>query len=330
MRSYIRSYIRKSRCVLFAVLLTAIFLAAGCGSEKESENAYQVYYLNNEVTGIEAVNRSLDTKSENPAEIAAALLKVLATEPETAGLRRTLNEETSSPVITINKEQINLNFPEIYNAYSTAEEVLVRAAVVRTLTQVEGISSVCFLVKGEPLLTQNTKEEIGAMFPEDFVENAGEQISKSMEATITLYFSNAEGNGLVRRYRTVHYTSNESLEKTVVKQLLKGPTDTSLKSTIPSSANIISVTVVDRVCYVNMDDAFRNDQNSDVNESVVLYSIVNSLTELSTVDKVQISVNGDTSGKVRYNLNLNTMYEWDDSLLEETETEETEEISGGE
>lgn len=54
---------------------------------------------------------------------------------------------------------------------------------------------------------------------------------------------------------------------------------------------------------------------------MVLYSIVDSLTELSSVSKVQISINGDTSGKCRYTYDLAPMYEQDLSMVESGEEE---------
>ena len=65
---------------------------------------------------------------------------------------------------------------------------------------------------------------------------------------------------------------------------------------------------VDGVCYVSLDENFKN-QDYQVNEAVVIYSIVDSLTELSTISKVQISVNGDTSGTYRDNFKLSDMYD---------------------
>ena len=59
---------------------------------------------------------------------------------------------------------------------------------------------------------------------------------------------------------------------------------------------------------MNLNESFVN-QNYDIDESVVIYSIVNSLTELDEVDYVQISVNGDTSGVYREELSLDTLYE---------------------
>ena len=42
---------------------------------------------------------------------------------------------------------------------------------------------------------------------------------------------------------------------------------------------------------------------------MVIYSIVNSLTELPTISKVQISVKGDTSGVYRDTFELSQMYD---------------------
>ena len=89
-------------------------------------------------------------------------------------------------------------------------------------------------------------------------------------------------------------------------------------ATIPSETKIITLSVMDGIGYVNLDNNFQN-QNQEITEEVVLYSIVNSLTELSGVSKVQISINGDTSGKCRYTYDLSTMYEKNPNLLETKE-----------
>ena len=47
----------------------------------------------------------------------------------------------------------------------------------------------------------------------------------------------------------------------------------------------------------------------------MLYSLVNSLTELPDVQKVQLSINGDSSGNLRFNYSLSELYERDDSLI---------------
>ena len=66
--------------------------------------------------------------------------------------------------------------------------------------------------------------------------------------------------------------------------------------------------VKDGVCYVDVDSMFLT-QIYNVTAEVTIYSIANSLAELSNVNKVQISVNGDTSVNYKENISLSTVFE---------------------
>ena len=119
------------------------------------------------------------------------------------------------------------------------------------------------------------------MYAESFVENPGEQINTIQNTNLTLYFSNQAGDGLVKETRRVHYSSNISLEKLIMEQLLEGPESKNARSAIPSGTKLMSVSLVDGVCYVSFDENFKN-QDYSVNEAIVIYSIVDSLSELSS------------------------------------------------
>ncbi len=129
----------------------------------------------------------------------------------------------------------------------------------------------------------------------------------------------------MKETRKVHYSSNISLEKLIMEQLLVGPEISGAKSAIPTGTKLISVSLVDGVCYVSFDETFKN-QDYSVNEAIVIYSIVDSLSELSSISKVQISVNGDTSGVYRDNFKLADMYDrnLDYVTVVPSETESTE------
>ena len=88
----------------------------------------------------------------------------------------------------------------------------------------------------------------------------------------------------------------------------------------------MSVSLVDGVCYVSFDENFKN-QDYSVNEAIVIYSIVDSLSELSSISKVQISVNGDTSGVYRDSFKLADMYDRNLDYIAKTAKTDTE-VSG--
>lgn len=152
------------------------------------------------------------------------------------------------------------------------------------------------------------------MTQDDFVVNPGEQINSIQHATIELYFSNAAGDGLVLETQRVYYNSNVSLEKLVIEHLLAGPRSEVAIASIPAETKLVNVSVTDRICYVNFDEGFFT-QNYNISEPVVIYSLVDSLTALPHIDKVQIAVNGDTSGVYRESMQLGTIYEEDLSYV---------------
>ena len=71
------------------------------------------------------------------------------------------------------------------------------------------------------------------------------------------YFSSKDGTTLVKETRTVHYSTNISLEKLVMEQLIEGPKK-GATATIPSETKIITLSVMDGICYVNLDNNFQN------------------------------------------------------------------------
>lgn len=152
------------------------------------------------------------------------------------------------------------------------------------------------------------------MTTNDFVVNPGEQINSIQHAQLDLYFANPSGDGLVLETQRVYYNSNVSLEKLVIEHLLAGPQTEDAIASLPQEAKLVNVSVADRICYVSLDSGFRT-QNYNVQEEIVIYSLVDSLTALPHIDKVQISVNGDTSGVYRERFSLSTLYEEDLSYV---------------
>lgn len=300
------------------LLLFTMFLAAGC-SGKDKKNEYEIFYLDTDITKL--IPETVETEHEGGEELVWELLEKLKTQPEDAGERQTIPADVQVLGVSTTAYQIMVDFSEEYYEMESTEEILTRAAIAKTLLQIEDYPYVTFMVENKPLELED-EMTVGAMSEDSFLENPGGQINSSQQTTLTLYFSDKKGKLLVPEKREVHYSSNTSLEKLVMKQLIEGPKTDGLLATIPSGTKLITVTVVDKVCYVNLDEIFLN-QNQTITEQTVLYSIVNSLTELDHVDKVQISVNGDTSGKVRYACELATQYEADPEMIKQ-EVEEVE------
>ena len=305
--------------VLF--LLFVLLFTAGCGKTQE-ESRYHIAYLNKDKTGI--VEVPYEIKATTTEAMIEEFFAALCAEPDDVDYRKPIPSDVEITKYSLDGALLTIYFDADYLNMNEVEEVLCRAAIVRTLTQITGVDCVSFYVDETPL-TDAEGRLVGTMYGESFVENPGEQINSIQNTNLTLYFSNETGDGLVKETRKVHYSSNISLEKLIMEQLLVGPEISGAKSAIPTGTKLISVSLVDGVCYVSFDETFKN-QDYSVNEAIVIYSIVDSLSELSSISKVQISVNGDTSGVYRDNFKLADMYDrnLDYVTVVPSETESTE------
>ncbi len=291
--------------LIFLLLLCGCMMACeNGGDESEQQNRILVYYVNREETAIVPVECVLTATDKT--EAVAEILNLMKTEPEESSLKATLSSGIDIYSCRIKEDKLIIDFARTYKDMLPTKEILVRAAIVRSVTQIEGIQSVEFEIEGEPMI-DHAGILVGAMNSGQFIDNAGTEINAYEEVTLQLYFANSDGTALVPVKRKIEYNTNVSLEKLVMEQLISGPQPTEGNPTINPATKVINVTVNDGTCYVNLDQTFLT-QVYTVNSEVTIYSIVNSLVELDNVNKVQILVNGESEISYRESMNLNTTF----------------------
>ena len=312
---------KKGMQLLLTVCLTAL-LMAGCGKQKEQEQAqgYMVYYVNHDNTGV--LSSEYVTESVEIDTVLEELLLQLGTVPEKLEYHAPLASGFSLLDYSFSEGQLLLNFDEDYKKQEIITEILMRAAIVRTLVQAPGVQYVSFLVNSQPL-TDASGNVVGVMNNDTFIHNAGNEINAYEKVRLRLYFANESGSGLKAVYRTKVYNSNISMERLIVDELIAGPlvTDTGASQSdatypvINPETKVVSVNIRDGICYVNLDGEFLN-QIYNTTPEVTIYAITNSLAELSNVNKVQISINGETNINYRENISLSTLFERNLDLME--------------
>ena len=303
------------KTVLFLVVFLVLFLA-GCQKrdENESKHRYSIYYLNREETKI--AEFAYYTSTEEPIKVLGELLAVLGQTPQNVNYNETIRNFLVT-AYSINEDVVQITVDENYRDMSATTEVLTRAALVRTLTQISGVNYVNMKI-GESDLTDSLGGIIGSMTAGQFVDNAGNEINTYENVELTLYFASENGKYLIKALRPVEYNSNISLERLVVEKLIGGPTGESLYPTVNPNTKILSVTVKDNICYLNLSEEFLI-QQSGVTPEVAIYSIVNTLIELDNVNKVQISVDGNNSVVYRDTFELTTLFERNLDILKPVE-----------
>ena len=297
--------------VLFVMLLL-LGMLTGCKEEETEGTAVMMSYIgaqNNKVVEKEVylLGESVEAQLEE-------VLTLLAAAPQKLEYQVPLSQGITVLTTNITNHSLVLNLSKEYKQLNTLTEILTRASLVKSLTQIEGIDSVTIHIDGEPL-RDSLDKAIGAMTADMFIDNAGKEISTYEKVTIRLYFANEAGDGLIAVDRSKAYNTNISLEKLVMEQLIAGPGKGELYPTIHPETKINNVTIKDGLCYVNLNENFLT-QMTNATSEVTIYSIVNSLIELPNVNKVQISINGDTEGTYRESIPFSTIFERNLELMD--------------
>lgn len=308
---------RKNVFFRFLPLLLCLFLGiSACDSEEklpEEEEGYKIYYINKEDTAV--VTEQYEPEATSTKEMLKEFLELLQTKPENPEEKAALPQAVKLLDYRLDQGQLVLNFSAEYLEMNRLYEILCRSALVRTLCQIPAVDYVSIQVADSPLMDSN-ETPIGAMNTDSFVENPGNEINAYTAATLNLYFANEAGDKLVDECVDVRYSSNMSIEKLVVEQLIRGPITEDAYPTIPPETKIVSISTKDGICYVNLDEGFLG-QGYDVLEAIPVYSIVNSLTEIAGINKVQILINGETNLSFRESIRFETIFERNLDIIEE-------------
>lgn len=284
----------KKRIWIFLLIMSAAVLAA-CGNHAVEEERYDsfVYVLNEDETGL--IKEDYEIPDGQPQEQAEQMLEKLREESGDLDRVSPIPETVEVLECTLWGNILDVDFSGSYLDIGRIREKLVRAAIVQSLVQIEGINAVRFTIEGEPF-ADSSGAETGLMNEDDFVGNTSSSPSSYQSDTLTLYFANTDGDKLVGQKTTVRYSSNVSKDKLIVEKLMQGPAGSSAGPTINPNANLLSVTTKDKICYVNFDSTFLTGAY-DILPELTVYSIVNSLVEGTEAEQVQITINGESNAE---------------------------------
>lgn len=117
------------------------------------------------------------------------------------------------------------------------------------------------------------------------------EVITNEKVKVVLYFSNPEGTGLVQEIREI--PKREGIGRATIEELIKGPKpESGLAQTIPSGTELLDINVKsDGTAVVSFSEEIKvNHWGGSSGEGLTVYSIVNTLTQFPSVERVQILV----------------------------------------
>lgn len=189
----------------------------------------------------------------------------------------------------IEENTVVMYFRAEYYDISLIDEILIRGAIVNTICQIKEVKDVSFVVNGAPLTIRD--KVIGRMNADSFLLDSNVANSTT---NVTLYFPDTQKGCLKKIVKQIPSNNLYTDEQIVVEELIVGPgNNKNLAKSMPDDTRLLNIVTKEMVCYVNLSREFLKFRD-DISAEMTIYSIVNSLSELSSIGSVVINIDGET------------------------------------
>lgn len=292
MKKFIRLF------MMLSIVSCIVLFGFGCGENEveEEKEGYSIYYLKPDSYSLIYDKKQVDAESVN--ELVSKLIQEMMNSSDKDKYQSVITSKVKLIDYNVSDNIIYLNFTSDYQNMDRVDELFCRAAFVLTLTQIEEIDFVGMNINGQPLLFKNNT--VSLMKASDFTDISQDSVIQNSTTEVTLYFANEAGDKLKSTKVRLNYNSTYTLEKNIIECLIEGPVEDGYYRTIPNNVTVLDAFTRNGVCYVYFDKTLNNSIIS-VKDEILVYSIVNSLSELTYINKVQIIIDGEFDKKLNDN-----------------------------
>ncbi len=298
------------RFLSLLVIMAMMTLTVGCEQEEEYENVYPtedeyvLFFVSNDSTSLVPKVAKFD-KSESVRAQMNKMINRLTADISAMDYKSCLPQNVSYLSGQLEEKSATINLSSGFYEAPKSTALLCEAAFVKSLTQIDGIDNVSFAVGSQPLM--NGEQVVGALTADSFADSDARNDVNQVQY-VTIYFTNVTGDRLEPIRIPINVSGHNSAEKLVLERLIAGTTERGYYNTIPKDTKLLSVSTKDGICYVDFSKEFMT-MPENVLDQTVIYSVVNSLCELSTVSKVSFTIEGEQQELYNGNVVFNQLFE---------------------
>lgn len=148
---------------------------------------------------------------------------------------------------------------------------------------------------------------------------AGDKTKQPEKMDVVLYFSDDQAMYLVPENREVEVKDKKDLSavaRVIAEELVKGPQNKDLVRTIPPEARVLGVKIQQDTALVDFSEEISTKHwGGSTGETMTISSIVNSITELEGIDKVQILIAGQKAETLAGHWEISQPIERDEEII---------------
>ena len=177
----------KFMALVLPILLVMICMGCDRGEKISGDNSgYTVYYLN--AAGNQLVGSEYETGTTDKEALVQEFLSQLNTVPAELDCQTAMPSQVEKMTYRIENQVLHLYADANYMLMNSVREILCRAALTKTLTQIEGIEYLTIYCADQPI-TDGAGNPVGMLSASDFVDSIRD-VNSFERTEMTLYFAN--------------------------------------------------------------------------------------------------------------------------------------------
>ncbi|AGL01615.1 GerMN domain-containing protein [Desulfoscipio gibsoniae] len=190
----------------------------------------------------------------------------------------------------------------------TSEQGQVPNDAIGNQTAVNGQTSV---KNGQEMGSMSSNNAANSTTPDNTADP--QTATGAATTTVVLYFADADGYLQAER-RSVNKTAG--IARQAMQELCRGPRTQGLSATMPDGTRLLDINIRNGLCTVNFSrELVSKHSGGSGSENATVYSIVNTLTQFSSVEQVQILVDGQVVESIAGHLDVSVPLTRDSELI---------------
>ncbi|MDD6308250.1 MAG: GerMN domain-containing protein [Clostridia bacterium] len=271
------------------VLYLFFVLCFFTGCTPEHGTSVRLYFVSADKKEISVEERQIEADS---ATMITETINALLKGPSKPGMTQIIPRETALRSVRINGTVAELDMSAPFDTGNTTDRLLSRYTLIYTVCSLPNVQKVKISVEGVPLAGFKNNEPLGALGIADL---ALSELVVDTQALATLYYTDSAGTRLVPESRQLSLLEGKTIAYAVVEALIAGTDVSSLHAPLSPETTLISTDIRNETCYVNFGKNFIEKHAGDTTEeTMAVYSIVNSLCALPGIEKVCFLIEGET------------------------------------
>lgn len=309
------------KIISYLICLCLLLGLAGCqfsSQETSATDSVTVYFYNDQTHQLEGerIDIELEENAQSVNKI-YSIIEALYKGPQSTGqVGKYLDFHIKEA--SLKGKRAYIDFDKDYAQMDVQNQITHRAAIVWSLTELDYIEDVEFLVEGEPIRT-SSGNLVGGVDRTDIVINVLIPTPQTSTQMINLYFVKEGSDKIHKEQREIHVNNSIPLERYIIEELIKGPKTEGLLPIVPVDTKLNDIRTQEGICQVDLSYTFNTGQvPPTVQESLIIYSIVDSLTELTSIQKVLFLKDGKKQTEFEVGMTTSGIFERNEEVIETT------------